>query len=385
MFDTKKSKSLGQYFTKDESLKENLYKFILNKPKVILEPSVGRGDLVEYIQGKSPEITFDSYEIDVNIKFLELIDREKIIFGDFLKQDISKKYDTIVGNPPYIKKSKGNLYIDFIEKCFNLLNDSGELIFIIPSDFFKLTSACKLINTMMSEGTFTHIYHPHNENLFEDASIDVLIFRYQKSNEFKNSSKKVLYNEKVMYISNSNGLVTFDKTEKESNITLQDYFDIYVGLVSGLEEVYKNETFGNIQVLNGENKIEKYIYLEDFPSKNKDINDYMLKYKDVLLSRKIRKFNEKNWFEWGAPRNMKAIIENLGKDCLYMNNLSRKEKICFRGKVQYFGGNLLMLIPKENVDLDNFVQYFNSEKFKSNFTFSGRFKIGQRQLCQYLL
>lgn len=380
------SKSLGQYFTKDESLKENLYKFILNKPKVILEPSIGRGDLVDFIQKKSPEINFDNYEIDNSITFLETIDKEKIVFGDFLKQNIIKKYDTIVGNPPYVKSSKGNLYINFIEKCFNLLNESGELIFIIPSDFFKLTSACKLINTMMSKGTFTHIYHPHNEKLFEEATIDVLIFRYCKFKdleESKHSSKIVLYNEEIMYINNSNGLVTFNKTEKTNDITIQDYFDIYVGLVSGLEEVYKNDLLGNIEILNGENKIEKYIYLEEFPSTNEDVNNHLLQHKNILISRGIRKFNEKNWFEWGAPRNIKSIIENKEKDCLYMTNLSRKEKVCFQGKVRYFGGNLLMMIPKYDIDLSKFEEYFNSENFKSNFMFSGRFKIGQRQLCNY--
>ena len=379
------SKSLGQYFTKDESLKENLYKFILNNPKEILEPSIGRGDLVEFIQQKIPQIEFDMYEIDKSIKFLDTIDREKIVYGDFLKQEITKKYDTIIGNPPYVKSSKGNLYIDFIEKCFNLLNESGELIFIIPSDFFKLTSACNLINTMMSKGKFTHIYHPHNEKLFENASIDVLIFRYQFfESENKNLDSKIIYNDENMYINNSNGLITFGKTEKTTNFKVEDYFNVYVGLVTGLEEVYKNDTYGNIEVLNAEDKLEKYIFLETFPSKNPEINKLLLENKSKLISRGIRKFNESNWFEWGAPRNIKTIREHMGKDCIYMTNLSRKEKVCFKEKVQYFGGNLLMMLPKQDLDLDKFVEYFNSEKFKSNFIFSGRFKIGQRQLCNYV-
>ena len=141
------------------------------------------------------------YEIDKNIKILNTIDKKNIIFGDFLEKKIIKKYDTIIGNPPYVKTSKGNLYIDFIEKCYNLLNDIGELIFIIPSDFFKLTSSSKLLNTMFENGSFTHIYHPHNENLFENASIDVIIFRYCKN---KKLDKTVLYNdEKLINVLNN--------------------------------------------------------------------------------------------------------------------------------------------------------------------------------------
>jgi adenine-specific DNA-methyltransferase len=93
------------------------------------------------------------YEIDTKIKMLKKIDKNKIIFGDFMIQQINKLYKTIIGNPPYVRTKKGNLYIDFIEKCFNLLDINGELIFIIPSDFLKLTCATKILNQMMNEGT----------------------------------------------------------------------------------------------------------------------------------------------------------------------------------------------------------------------------------------
>ena len=43
---------LGQYFTTSSYLQETLYNLILNKPKIILEPSVGRGDLIQYILDK---------------------------------------------------------------------------------------------------------------------------------------------------------------------------------------------------------------------------------------------------------------------------------------------------------------------------------------------
>lgn len=141
-----KKNNLGQFFTTDESLQKKLYEFILNKPKLILESSIGAGDLINYVLSKSPKIIFDMYEIDTNVEFLNTINKKNIIFGDFLKKIINKTYDTIIGNPPYVKTSKGNLYIDFIEKCYNLLNENGELIFVIPSDFFKLTSSSKLLN-----------------------------------------------------------------------------------------------------------------------------------------------------------------------------------------------------------------------------------------------
>jgi adenine-specific DNA-methyltransferase len=383
----KAKQSLGQFFTTNNELKEIVYKFILNNPTNILEPSIGQGDLVTFVTNKLIDVTFDMYEIDTKIKLLDNIEKENVIYGDFMKQNITKTYKTIIGNPPYVRTKKRNLYIDFIEKCYNLLDDDGELIFIIPSDFFKLTSASKLLNKMMTNGTFTHIYHPHNEKLFDGANIDVIVFRYNKNNSI---IKKVLYNDKLKYIINSDGLITFtDIIKKEDSDTnkfmFKDYFDIYVGIVNGKEQVYKNASLGNIEVLNGENKVDKYIYIEKYPSDSEQINEYLLEHKKELLERGIKKFNEKNWFEWGAPRNIKTINKNLGKDCIYIYNLTRVGNISFVDKVRYFGGSLIMLLPKKKCNLNNIVTYLNSNAFKDNFIFSGRFKIGHRQISNFYI
>lgn len=367
----------GQYFTKNEFLKEAVYNLILNNPTNILEPSCGRGDLIEYVQSKNSFIQFDSYEIDESIQLLNSINKSKIIYGDFLLQEINKKYCTIIGNPPYVKTTNGNLYIDFIYKCYCLLQDNGELIFIVPSDFIKLTSSSNLINEMMNHGTFTHIIHPNKENLFEEANIDVIIFRYCKNKEL---DKNVKVNGEEKYLINTNGILTYSNEMNVSNETFADYFDIYVGMVTGKEDIFKNDTYGNMHILNGKNKLEKYILLSSFPSPNNELNDYMLSHKDSLISRKIKKFNEKNWFEWGALRNHKTIKNKIGNECIYVYNLTRSNEICFKGKVQYFGGSLIIMIPKKKVNLDTVIDYMNSDTFKSNYMYSGRFKIGHKQL-----
>lgn len=64
--------NLGQYFTTDNGLKEKLLSFILNNPKRILEPCIGRGDLVEYVSKKLKNVHFDMYEIDKGSMFYPL-------------------------------------------------------------------------------------------------------------------------------------------------------------------------------------------------------------------------------------------------------------------------------------------------------------------------
>ena len=368
--------SKGQYFTTDPTLQYIILDFIKNNPKTILEPSIGRGDLVKYITENS-NVNFDMYELDESIELLEDIDREKVNYGDFIKAKISKKYKTIIGNPPYIKKSTGNLYLEFIEKCFNLLKIKGELIFIVPSDFLKLTSASKLLIKMMKSGTFTHIYHPNNENLFANASIDIIVFRYYN---WPKQKKKTLYNNQLKYLINTNGIITFSNTEITNNFIIGDYFNVYVGMVTGKEAVYKNNQFGNITLLNKKNVRDKYIFIEVFPTPNENLNNYMLENKDILINRKIKSYTEQNWWLWGAPRNMINIEKNIGKKCIYVSNLTRNKEVAFEGKVEYFGGALLMLLPKKEVNLKKIVEYLNSDTFQENYTFSKRFKIGQRQL-----
>jgi adenine-specific DNA-methyltransferase len=372
----------GQYFTTSDYLKECVYKLILNDPSVVLEPSVGQGDLVEYISKKRPEINFDLYEIDKSIKLLPSLKRKKVIYGDFLDQEINYTYyHTIVGNPPYVKTQNGNLYLDFIRRCYELLRDQGgELIFIVPSDFIKLTRANNLINEMCSNGSFTHFIFPNDENLFDNASIDVTIFRYCK-NKF---DSVVIVNDEQKFLINTNGIITFTDDDPEDThlVRIEDSFDIFVGMVTGKESVYKNDEFGNIKVLNGdENKLDNYILVETFPTGRGELDDYLLSNKETLISRKIKNFNEKNWFQWGALRNFQTIKNNLGKECIYISNLSRKKKVAFKSKVQYFGGGLIMMIPNQNIELDKIVTYLNSDVFKSNYMYSGRFKIGHKQLC----
>ena len=125
--------------------------------------------MVDYLQEdkKYEDTKFDCFEIDNDLELLDNINQENlnIQYADFIDSNINKTYDTIIGNPPYVKKTKGNLYLEFIEKCFDLLNEDGELIFIVPSDFFKLTNSQDIINKMTIYGTFTHVFLPYNEKL----------------------------------------------------------------------------------------------------------------------------------------------------------------------------------------------------------------------------
>ena len=370
-------KSLGQYFTVDENLQKYVFSVCKNKGS-LLEPSFGAGHLLKQFLLSNPDYPMVCCEIDKKISScVTFKEAQTVIYGDFIKETITQKFATIVGNPPYVKQEKNrNLYLQFIEKCIGLLDTNGELIFIVPSDFLKLTSAAEIIRKMVNEGSFTDFYFPNNEKLFEDSSVDVVIFRYQKDLK----TRTCLYNgvERIWHF--NEGIITFSSQTSESTLTLGELFNCYVGFVSGRDKVFSNP-LGTLNLLCDKDKVYPFICIDKYPSGNKAVDDYLMTHKKDLLERKIRKFDDDNWFTWGAIRNKTAIEERKDKPCIYVRTMTRKEDVAFIGKVQYFGGGLLCLCPKnDGLDLEPIVKLLNSSAIKQDYIYSGRFKIGQKQV-----
>lgn len=376
-------KKLGQYFTVSDELQTFVFDHVKNKSSLLLEPSFGAGHLLKRFKEYDENYPMACYEIDNTISPVVSFNQfQNVVYADFTTQSITQKFKTIIGNPPYVKQKSGNLYIKFIELCYDCLDENGELIFIVPSDFIKLTSASSILQTMTSNGSFTHFLFPNNERLFEGASIDVVVFRYEKG--VVNRTTNV--NGKEMICNVTNGIITFGDSIV-SGETIEDKFHVYVGLVSGRDEIYRNP-LGNIDLLIDKEKTDKYIFPETFPTDNPDVNTYLLSHKTRLLERKIRKFSEHNWFEWGAPRNLSSMRTHRDKQCIYIRNVTRNKEVAFLGKVQYFGGTLLCLVPKVEMDeteLKNIIAHINSPQFQKDYLYSGRFKIGHRQISNAIL
>ena len=366
-------KELGQYFTISENLQKFVFEKVKHKSSPLLEPSFGRGHLLKLFLDANPGYPMTCCELDETVQPLVKFTTQTIIWGDFLKQNFETKFKTIIGNPPYVKQSAGNLYIKFIEKCFDLLSDDGELIFIVPSDFIKLTSAAPIISRMAANGSFTDFLFPHDEKLFDGASIDVVVFRYQKGNHVS----RTFVNGMDKPCNIVDGIISFGDSSGKS---VHELFDVYVGLVSGKDEVFK-VSFGNLEVLTDKDRVEKFVY----GKATQQITAHLEANKEVLMQRKIRKFTEENWFEWGAPRNITHMERLAGRQCIYVKNLTRSTEPAFVGKVQYFGGALLCMVPKETVDLQKVVEFLNKIETRRDYIYSGRYKMGHRQLCHLKL
>lgn len=378
-------KELGQYFTVDESLQKFVFDKTKNKGTPLLEPSMGAGHLLRLFLLSNPDYPAVCYELDNKIKpVVTFSEAQTVTYGDFIKEKVPGKFKTIIGNPPYVKKQGSlNLYLQFIEKCVDLLDVDGELIFIVPSDFLKLTSAAKVLRKMVDAGSFTDFLYPDNEKLFEESVVDVVVFRYQRDLK----STVCLRNGLAVSWRFNEGIVTFapavavaaTATAPQTK-AIGDLFDCYVGFVSGRDTVFCSD-LGDLELLCDKDKVRKYIYVTAYPSGNTAVDDYLKTHKTALMERKIRKFNDSNWFEWGAIRNRGAVVERLGKPCIYVRTMTRQGVVAFAGVVQFFGGGLLCLVPKtDGLDLSPIVALLNSGDIKKDYIYSGRFKIGQKQV-----
>lgn len=376
-----KIETFGQVFTKDENILKTMFSMVKNKGK-ILEPSFGEGDFLNFIEMIGFEA--DGVEIDndlflkVNRKYKNI----KLYNKDFM--DFNEKgYVTIIGNPPYVSfrniqkctKEKlknsylksSNLYCYFIDKCIDLLCEKGELIFITPRDFLTQTKTGYLNEKIFKNGTFTHIIDLGDYSPFKKYNPNCIIWRFEKNNfsrqiKFKNYKEKN-YSDKTINLS-KNRIITIKNTETSisNGRTIGSLFDIKVGAVSGFDEIFSNEEFGNVDFVCSKTsktgKTKRMIY-----GSYAEHCVYLQKYKDALLHRKIKKFNENNWWEWGR------IVDFREKENrIYVNSKTRNKKPFFMNDCRRWDGSILALFPKLKIskeELEIVCEKLNSVDWKS--------------------
>ena len=383
------SKELDQYFTTNEILikgfKREVNRIVDNEMTKlstlrILEPSIGAGNLISYL----PESAYENItgiEIDPKVT-KELTEKGiNIIHTNFLTHEFENKFDLILMNPPFTYTS------EFIAKCTELLTDGGYLICLCQDNTLKLTKNIQLLKSMNESGEFVSLRKYTDENLFKNASIGVIIFVYHKYRHIEPTDCGQVCRYYVDNKPSGEKMYTinpiFQFVDKQQT-QLSELFNVYVGYVSGADNILKSETETEtdniISILKKENKKEFYynFFNETEALECKQIAEN----KNKLLSRKIKKFDSTNWFTFGLKRNENIIKENYGRECIYVYNQTRNQKIAFISTVQHFGGNLLMLLPKnDSICLQEIADILNATEFKEQYITSGdRFKISHKQL-----
>lgn len=230
----KERKKYGQFFTSKDTSRymAGLYNIPANQPKVsILDAGAGSGilscALIEKLEqiDSIQKIELTCYENDSNI--LNLLKENLQICQEKSKKDIQtqiitdnyitsqyldfnhmiggnlnpKKYDFVIGNPPYMKISKDapeatsmpevcygapNLYFIFAAMGLFNLTDNGEMVYIIPRSWTSGAYFKRFRQYFLTEGKLEHIHLFVSRNKVfdkEDVLQETIIIKVKKTHK----------------------------------------------------------------------------------------------------------------------------------------------------------------------------------------------------------
>lgn len=424
MSDKKQKSSIAFFGTPPEIVDIMIEQSNLKYP--ILETGFGECSFLEGLKKMNMNEVFG---IEYSEEFFNIAKNKypefNLINEDYLKYN--KEVNTIIGNPPYISirhldeemknitrsiigKGDINLYYAFIVHSISLLNEGGEISYILPYDFFFNTYACGLRNRMVESGYFEYIIDLKELKVFNGASPDCIIFKWIKSNNKENKIKvfsleqKISYKNAINYLKEvlstniSNQVFSFkeiNQFKQNENFVLTDNFEgefikikdicnVSVGIVSGADSIFKY----NIEVSKEEqkyikkiiknkdfinNKIQNpdsYIFFSDNEFKNEEeiklkipnIYKHLKENENDLKNRYIS--SGKKWFNYLAIRNLKENITNENKYRIMFPAITRKENNWFSliKEPGLCGGDSLMITGEEKVILYLY-EYLNSDFF----------------------
>ena len=298
---------------------------------------------------------------------------------DFFDYPELEKFATIIGNPPYVRyrdiaadtrvkldagllDRRANLFLFFIEKALRHLLPGGELIFITPRDFCKLTAARKLNEMLFRAGTVTHYEELGDAKVFAGASPNCAIWRF----EMGNMTRRMDDGRAFRCV---NGQLYFGAT---CGAALGDSLEVKVGAVSGADRVFTDRRNGTRDFVCSETaktgRTRRMIYNQ--------YHSVLVPHKEALMRRGIRKFGENNWWEWGRlyPENDRPRI--------YVNGKTRNPRPFFRHSSTAYDGSVLALFLRDaDADPDKICDRLNDVDWRElGFVCDNRFIFSQRSL-----
>lgn len=234
------SKCITQSFTHEEKKKDGIF---FTPPSIIhtmieriksipdfhictiLEPSCGSCEIIHHLHQtfKSIHIT----GIEKNTRIYEQIQDKfdenlglSLLHRDFLQWDImnEKKFDLIIGNPPYfvVKKDcvdesfydlidgRPNIFVLFLIHALHKLNDNGVLAFVLPQNFTNCVYYSKVRNYIYENFAIIDIIDCLDDT-FVDTKQEILVFILQKKQDKSDNIRFTLsINNNIIFNTTSN-------------------------------------------------------------------------------------------------------------------------------------------------------------------------------------
>jgi len=292
-------KKYGVFFTPNDII-ITILDYILTIPNVkvknILEPSCGSCQFIEYCNTKYNSITIRGIEYNKDIyKEIQKIQFTKknnntieLIESNFITYKDEKKYDIIIGNPPYFVISKKdihkkyqvyfdgrpNIYCIFILQSLELLHKNGILAFVLPKSFLNCLYYEKIRKYIIDNFTILTIIDHSTSSYIDTEQETCSIIIQNKEDIEKNNIQYTLFLEKYVIFT-----CYKEKIEKilQNSTNLHKLgFEVSVGNVvwNQVKNILTDDTTKTLLVYSGD--ITKNI-LQPKKYKNKEKKNYIHK------------------------------------------------------------------------------------------------------------
>jgi len=289
----KQKKDNGIFFTPINTI-NIILKYIqkYNKNiKEVLEPSCGSCEFILQLNKKYKNIIITGIEynniIYNNIKNIES-KNITIYNSNFLEHKFDKKFNLIIGNPPYyVMKKKDvdkkyynffdgrpNIFILFIIKSLELLEKDGIISFILPKNFLNCSYYDKTRKYINNKYNILNIIKC-NDNYIETKQETINIFIENKS-PLNNNLFSIKLNDEYTLFETKDNIIKIKKLYEKSTTLNKLGFSVNVG------NIVWNQ---NKDILTNNKKKTLLIYSSDIKNGKLEIQEYSNKQKKNYIDK----------------------------------------------------------------------------------------------------
>lgn len=276
----------------------------------ILEPSAGKGDLVEaiterhkYTDYNRNALDLDTIELDNNLQHILKGKQFRLVHDDFLTYQTYKRYDAIIMNPPFSNGEKHLL------KAIDMQRKGGKIVCLLNAETLRNpynNSRKELIQQLEQYNAEVE----YIQNAFIDA-------------ERKTNVEIVLIYIDIPKVENKSVILEELKKE-ESQATHNSYNSdklINADFIKGIVDQYNYEIKAGLKLIDEYNSIRPYM-LNSF--KEESYNRPVLKLELEYDNRDSNSTIENEYIKQIRAKYWKALFSNEQFMGLFTNNLRRK-------------------------------------------------------------
>ena len=430
----KRKVALGQFYT-PSAVTDFMVSQVENQHSLVLEARYGKGAFLDALIEKGFR-NIEGHELDpVNAKAVSKRIGKKIksYQGDFILTPRIPDRDLVIGNPPYVSwnnipsetksfltndpfwsdlaNGEWDLLYAFLILSIERLKPGGQLLQIIPTNWFYSTHASSLRNYLTEHGYVKQIIHFGEAKLFNDCAPNTIILDYRKSLANQNkpemmrvadysgrsSDTQQIINdlENVLAGETVEDWTLFDALQPQNdscwylatpeqqqfcqklidaadNQELKNVAAVAVGMVSGADQAFildqetaaKYRTVSSGLITNFVKAVNcqryklqgssPYIWADavadekTFKRDHKLVFAHLQQHKALLDNRYIAA--SRNWFAWATVRNLQILKTPNGQWKIFIPCIDRADqpRFCASDQGELSAGDVLTIVPEKN-------------------------------------